>query len=58
MGFGIDVPRHGHARRRNGARIRPRAAKGLKANQPAELAKALETLEKVRAEFNKAQPAV
>ena len=40
----------------NGARIRLAPQKDWKANQPAELAKALETLEKVRAEFNKAQP--
>jgi catalase-peroxidase len=37
----------------NGARIRLAPQKDWKANQPAELSKVLETLEKIQAEFNK-----
>ncbi len=40
----------------NGARIRLAPQKDWEVNQPAELAKVLKTLEKIQADFNKAQP--
>jgi catalase-peroxidase len=40
----------------NGARIRLAPQKGWEVNNPAQLAEALQTLEKIQAEFNKAAP--
>ena len=54
LGVGVDVPRLRQARR-NGARLRLAPQKDWDVNQPAELAKALQTLETIQKEFNASQ---
>ena len=48
LGVGVHVPRHRQARRRQRRAHPPRAAEGLGVNNPAELAKVLQTLEKIQ----------
>ncbi len=55
MGFGFDLPRFRQARRGERRAYSSCAAKGLEVNQPAQLAKALATLEGIQKAFNDAQ---
>ncbi len=55
LGVGGNVPRHRQARRSQRGAHSPRAAKSWEINQPAELAKVLQTLEAIQKDFNGAQ---
>jgi len=52
MGFGLDVPRLGQARRRKRRTHSPGAQKNWAVNQPVQLAKVLQTLEAIQKDFN------
>ena len=55
LGVGVDLPRHRQARRGQRRADSPGAAEGLGGQQPAQLAKVLETLEGIQQGFNNSQ---